>query len=721
MKSKTFVSLLAVLLFLAFAGMGHALQMEKGPYLIYPGNNTQMKVLWQLDASSTCTLEWGQDTSYADGSVQTTEYGSDHQHQYVIPNLLPATKYYYRVNMSGTYFTGNFLSAPAETEPNLKFLCYGDTRSYPSDHDAVCEQMIATYTNDPGYQTFAGHVGDWVNDGSLENDWTTEFFDRSQPNALTMMANVPIMGCMGNHEYNGVLYQKYWPYNFAGSRYFSFDYGPVHVVIVDQYVSYTPGSAQYTWLENDLASTAKPWKFLIFHEPAWSAGGHSNSTTAQEVFQPLCLQYAIKVVFAGHNHYYSRCEVDGIHHVTTGGGGAPLYAPSTSYPYVVAATQVHHHCEINIQGDQLDFVARDRNGNIIDSFTTSNTIPPALPWSDGFESGDVDAGGWTPAGRVTVATDAYSGVYSAELNGPASLTKSISTKGFSNIQVKYARKTSGLDAGEFLLVDWYDGSTWHEIEQTQDTSWTYVTHYLPAGANENVMFKLRFTGLNADNKEYCFVDQVEITGGGGEPDTTPPDPDPMTWQTLPYATGSTSILMIATTASDPSGVEYYFDCTAGGGHDSDWQDSPIYEDTGLLPETQYTYRVQARDKSPNQNATAFSSSQSATTPPAGSTEMYVNDIAMGYYKSGPNYIAQATVWIKDTLGADVVGATVYGTWTGDVNGPAQGATGPDGKITLDSPPKKGGGTYIFTVTDVVKSGETYNPALNVETSDSITI
>ena len=71
--------------------------------------------------------------------------------------------------------------------------------------------------------------------------------------------------------------------------------------------------------------------------------------------------------------------------------------------------------------------------------------------------------------------------------------------------------------------------------------------------------------------------------------------------------------MTATTASDPSGVEYYFDCTAGGGNDSAWQDSTTYEDTGLSPSTQYTYRVQARDKSSNQNTGGWSSTQSATT------------------------------------------------------------------------------------------------------------
>jgi len=102
------------------------------------------------------------------------------------------------------------------------------------------------------------------------------------------------------------------------------------------------------------------------------------------------------------------------------------------------------------------------------------------------------------------------------------------------------------------------------------------------------------------------------------PDVTPPSPDPMEWDILPNATSSTSISMTARTATDPRGVEYYFDCTAGGGNDSDWQDSPTYEDTGLQPDTSYTYTVTARDKSANRNDTVSSSEASATTENSGS-------------------------------------------------------------------------------------------------------
>jgi len=83
----------------------------------------------------------------------------------------------------------------------------------------------------------------------------------------------------------------------------------------------------------------------------------------------------------------------------------------------------------------------------------------------------------------------------------------------------------------------------------------------------------------------------------------------------------TEISMVASTATDLAGVEYYFAETSGkvGGDDSGWQDSPSYTDTGLLPGITYSYTVIARDKSPFHNTTSVSASGSATTqgePPA---------------------------------------------------------------------------------------------------------
>ena len=82
---------------------------------------------------------------------------------------------------------------------------------------------------------------------------------------------------------------------------------------------------------------------------------------------------------------------------------------------------------------------------------------------------------------------------------------------------------------------------------------------------------------------------------------------------LPYAAGTTSISMTATTASDPSGVLYFFHNLTITGHDSGWQASATYVDTGLSPNTTYTYQVMTRDQSSNQNPGSYSIPASATT------------------------------------------------------------------------------------------------------------
>ena len=91
-----------------------------------------------------------------------------------------------------------------------------------------------------------------------------------------------------------------------------------------------------------------------------------------------------------------------------------------------------------------------------------------------------------------------------------------------------------------------------------------------------------------------------------ENETQPPKPNAMGWKKQPYAIDHQSIAMLAKTAHDLSGVEYYFKCTYGGGHDSGWQTEPYYIDTNLSTEQIYTYTVTVRDNSNNYNQT-FSS------------------------------------------------------------------------------------------------------------------
>jgi len=72
--------------------------------------------------------------------------------------------------------------------------------------------------------------------------------------------------------------------------------------------------------------------------------------------------------------------------------------------------------------------------------------------------------------------------------------------------------------------------------------------------------------------------------------------------------------MTATVAFDDSDVEYYFENTLGNGHNSGWITDPNYTDFGLDPNTEYGYRVKARDRSPASNETPWSETKRVTTP-----------------------------------------------------------------------------------------------------------
>jgi hypothetical protein len=96
-------------------------------------------------------------------------------------------------------------------------------------------------------------------------------------------------------------------------------------------------------------------------------------------------------------------------------------------------------------------------------------------------------------------------------------------------------------------------------------------------------------------------------------DIVAPLPNPMGWLIEPNAISSSSITMTAATATDISGVEYYFANITDPNHDSNWVSSPVWTDNGLVNNTTYTYQVKARDMSINHNETGWSGTANATT------------------------------------------------------------------------------------------------------------
>jgi hypothetical protein len=357
--------------------------MRKGPYLIYPNRPTQMTVLWQLENSAMCLLRWGSTPACSMGSVLTTETGQDtneHQHIYTLSELSPGRIYYYQVIENDVMHAGSFRSAPPDTADSTSFFVYGDTRTYPEMHDSVMLSISRALGNDTSCQTFLMHAGDW-NSSSMEEYWDTEYFNRAYSNTMEVLSKIPVLGARGSHEDDVTVYRKYWPYPYeSGGFYYAFDYGPVHIAVVDQFTDYSPGSEQFRWLERSLALSDKKWKFIMLHEPGYSAeGSHADNVSVQTIIQPFCRKYRVNGVFAGHNHFYAHCLVDGVHHLTLGGGGAPLYPAGQSGKGLIKSVTSLHYAYVKALSDSAVVTVIRPDGAVIDNFSIRKTPDPEPP------------------------------------------------------------------------------------------------------------------------------------------------------------------------------------------------------------------------------------------------------------------------------------------------------------------------------------------------------
>ena len=347
--------------------------LTKGPDLLYSGTNTQMKLFWQWTTNTTFRVDWGTSTNYGTSSPSISPYdGTNYLYAYTITGLTSGTKYYYRVVVGNQYSAGSFRTAPADNATAVNFISYGDNRTNPSIQNTIAGLVDQLFLSDPSYQTFNLVCGDLVSNGDSDSTWTSEMFSPSFTNIRTELANLSYLPIMGNHEGSGSLFLRYFPQPYAAAGYWSFDYGPLHVVLMDQYVSYGTGSAEYNWVKNDLAATTKLWKVVMIHEPGWSAnGGHPNNTTIQTVYEPLFEQYHVALVLAGHNHYYSRAMVNGIPELTVGTGGAPLYTPQTGQPNVVFTYKGNGYAKFSINGNTLTGWFINSSGSTIDTFSVT--------------------------------------------------------------------------------------------------------------------------------------------------------------------------------------------------------------------------------------------------------------------------------------------------------------------------------------------------------------
>jgi len=107
----------------------------------------------------------------------------------------------------------------------------------------------------------------------------------------------------------------FMPYN--NSKWWSIDYGNVHIIATSEEHDFTRGSDQWNWIKNDLSSIDRQkTPFVIFsgHRPMYSSGmflmDYAMSLHIQEELEDLLFLYQVDLALWGHYHSYERtCAV----------------------------------------------------------------------------------------------------------------------------------------------------------------------------------------------------------------------------------------------------------------------------------------------------------------------------------------------------------------------------------------------------------------------------
>jgi acid phosphatase type 7 len=378
--------LLATLLLTTSAALAQG-TVTRGPYLQSVDEDS---AIVGLRLSAACPVE----VSYGPGSDLTqtaSSAGPGTQHFVALEGLFAGSEYAYEVHACGaaTGQGGTFQTAPARPGP-VKFAAVGDFGTGGSEQRRVAQAMIAQA---PEFWLALGDIA--YADGT-----DAEFGSRFFAPMGGLLSISPVFPVLGNHEYHTQHGQPYLDVfdlprnNPAGSeRYYSFDWGPVHVVALDSNCAVGLGPVctfeeQKAFLEQDLAHSSAPWKIVMFHHPPYSSGQHGSNKRMKEL-EPLLEAAGVDLVLTAHDHNYERSHpikagevvAEGtpgaVVYVVSGSGGATLRGLPSPQPAWSAFRDNENYgfVTIEVNGGRLTGRFVNTAGQSVDEFVLEKDVP----------------------------------------------------------------------------------------------------------------------------------------------------------------------------------------------------------------------------------------------------------------------------------------------------------------------------------------------------------
>ena len=369
------VALVAALL--AAMVVAPALAQERPPIAIGPYVQNV-----GADNATICWATWAGHVGFSPATRYTDNARAYQHHKVLLRNLKPGTTYTYDIRGDGSDVgKGTFTTVP-EGDHSFTFVVLGDTQGDQGAHRYIVRRVIAEKPD------LVFNTGDLTSDGRDLWRWAT-FFRVSGD----LMRSVPYYPAYGNHEGDTPYFLDFLSPPGVG-RYYSFNRGGVHFVVLDTPGLYMPDDnqavtqaeqqrfverreqywqRQMQWLKDDLAGhrDAK-YVFVFFHYPLYTVnampGYVIGARQMREAFGTVFHDYGVTAVFNGHDHQYHHALAGGVHFVVAGPAGGSPRPLAPLLPETVKAATGYCFVRVKVAADKAVVRIIGIRGDTVDEF-----------------------------------------------------------------------------------------------------------------------------------------------------------------------------------------------------------------------------------------------------------------------------------------------------------------------------------------------------------------
>ncbi len=351
------------------------LEVLRTPYVLYAGKDKAC-ILWETNMPAPSRIEYA-----AEGETFRVAEGKSEGllHKMTLTGLSENTRYIFRCHSDKLAVgEGAFTTDVGPNRPYVVGLI-GDNRTFPNQFKRLNDYMMRHRPN------LVINVGDICERGRFAHLWDREYF---KPNA-DVARFAPCYVSIGNHEDNSPWFHYGLPYPGTDPKrghYFSFNYGCVAYLAIDNYRSMIPGSPQYDWVVKTMESDAfrqARWRIVFCHEPAYSVGWQSwteaGHPEVRNFILPLMEKHKVDIFLNGHTHAYERGVLNGIHHIMIGGGGCGGEDFGRNWPHVQVFKLILQYAVLRVTPQQLVVEVYDYSDKLVDKITIAPNRPKVLP------------------------------------------------------------------------------------------------------------------------------------------------------------------------------------------------------------------------------------------------------------------------------------------------------------------------------------------------------